>query len=315
MNIHMSEVKKSFINRSLLLIPLLLATSLFGMQSEQSATAIKFSPDLSLQDIQTGKKKVEAVLWDFHGILGIADKAAKEKFAAEKFPALGIESLEKLKEKYPDAAADTQKLILKGFMEIQKGALDTNPALKADFDKIPKGALGEMYGAVFRKHGYNNIAELADGLSTTYKPRPGIENIIKALSALGIKQYLGSNIAPHVYELVKRRFEQDYNNYMLDELPVGAMVDISGYGPVPASRIPQTRLVNKPKPSADFFKAYRSGAPEKVTVFIDDKERNINEAVNHGPMIGVLLDGKDPVFIDKLTEILNTLQVPVGSKL
>lgn len=284
-------------------------------QSTQSITSIpniKTSADVNLEDVISGKRKIDALLWDFHGILGVVDIEARVKFASEKFPEFGIPTLEQLKTQYPEIANDTQKLILKGFTELQQKTLDSNSALKADFNKIPKIVLGDrMYSAVFRKHGYNKIADLADTLLSLYKPRPNMDQIVNSLNELGVKQYLGSNITPHVYELTKKRFEKEYCNTMLNMIQIGAIVDISDYGPVPQSSIPQNKLIKSKKPSPEFFKAYRNNSenPTMLTLFIDDKEQNVDEAIKHGPMITLLIDAKSSAFVKNLEDAFTTLKL------
>lgn len=291
----------SRIHISLLFSFTMLSFTAWGMEFLPDKS-ICTSKDIKLEELKAGAKKVGAVLWDFHGILGVADYEAKTRLAEATFKSLGMASLDELRKKYPKDADDTQKIILKGFIEIQQKPLKENEALKKDYDNIPKGALGEMYGAVFRKHGYTDIAELADLLSTTYKPRPGMDAVVLALANAGIEQYLGSNIAPHVFALVKNRFEKEHKNYMLSMFSIGAMVDLSNYGPVPESDICTTKLVRQPKPSAEFFRTYRSCAATKdvVTVFIDDKKRNIDAAIEHGPMVGIEMNNKDPEFVKTL---------------
>jgi len=277
--------------------------------AESGTGNIKFSNDLSLEDLSTGKKKVTATLWDFHGILGIWDREAEEKCVSKKFEYLNYSKFHQLKAEYPKNPAMAQEIMLRDLEILREKTLESNPKLKADFDRVPKGAF-EQGAAVFRKHGYNDIADFIDSLAVAYKPRPGMESAVKILAALGIKQYLASNIAPHVYELVKNKFKKEHDNSMLDIILVGAMLDVSSYGPVPDSTIAQTKLVKQPKPSREFFQTYRNHSEKDgVTVFVDDQQRNIDEAIKHGPMIGVFLDSKDPKFITKLVASFNILNI------
>lgn len=292
---------------TLLIVPIYISS----MESEKLwPTHMKSSTDVNFEDLQSGKTKIEAILWDFHNILALPDNQAKTEFATQTFSKFGI-SFEQLKSKYPEIAHDTQKIILNGFKEIQKKALDSNEALKNAIGNIPTGALGEMYGAVFRNYGYNDMATLADELSTMYQPRLTMKELILALASQGIKHYLGSNIAPHIYECIKSKFKEKYGNNMLDSIEIGAIVDISPYGLVPPSTIPHTKLAPEKKPSGEFFKTYRRTCynTSMVTAFIDDKEANIIESLNHGPMIGILLNGKDPEFSKKLIESLRLLKI------
>lgn len=284
-------------------------------QSTQPITSIsniKTSADVNLEDVMSGKRKIDAILWDFHGILGIVDLEARIKFATEKFPELGIPTLEQLKNQYPEIAEDPQKLILKGFTEFQQKLLDSNAALKADFYKIPKIALGDrLYSVVFRKYGHHKIADLADTLLSLYKPRPHMDQMITSLNELGVKQYLGSNITPPVLDLTKKHFEAEYGNTMLNMIQVGAIVDISDYGPVPKSNVPLNKLIKSRKPSPEFFKTYRNNTenPAMLTLFIDDKEQNVTEAIKHGQMITLLIDAKSPTFIKNLEDAFTTLKL------
>jgi hypothetical protein len=288
--------------------------AMIGIQSAVPIFNIKTSADVHLNDILDGKSKINAVVWDFHGILGIADNDAKEKYAHQEFAKFGT-SFDELKAKNPEIAKDTQKLILKGFLAIQKKALDENAQLKADFDKIPKGVSGETYSAVFRKHGYKEIAELSDGLSTLYKPRPGMDHIMQLLHSLNIEQYIGSNISPHIYEATKNYFEKTYGNTMLNMLKIGAVVDISSYGPVPASSISASQLSHNKKPSEQFFKTLKSTlGKDLLPLYIDDKESNINEAIKYGPIVAILLDSKDQQFTNNVEKLLLTLKLSIAKE-
>ena len=170
-----------------------------------------------------------------------------------------------------------------------------------EIKKLPKNIdlSGEVYVTIFLKHGEVTLAKFAQDAANAYKPRKGMEQIVREINTLGIPQHLASNIGPRCLSNLDTKFKsKKYNCHIFDIIKPGKIVDFSKYSNEPKTYLPAdlTSCI-KPDPAffADYARTYGQGKNSYI-IIIDDKIENIYTAVKAG-WIGIHFDinKKDPV--------------------
>ncbi len=119
------------------------------------------------------------------------------------------------------------------------------------------------------------LAHLFHNFELSYNKMDGILELLNALKSRGYTQhYVASNIGVNHYEIMKKKFPEIFNDNMLQD---GLVVNPC-----------ETPILKKPD-HLYFKKAQMMFNPgrDKVLVFIDDKQENVDAANNCG-MIGIL---------------------------
>lgn len=243
--------------------------------------------NITLEQIQQTKPSDIIVAWDIHGPLAVSNMSSIAKFI----------TIAKLA---PKELAQATAQMVWGLITGK-----TNPALQAynDSKAISKklgGDAHEAYILMLEKHGFHNLAKTVEEISNAYKPRAGIEELVKKLKAAGITQIFASNIGPRLLERMKTSFNETYQNSSLAQIEPGKIVNYSQFGPMPDQTIPADQTTVG-KPHLDYFKQLQetyNPNNNKLMIFVDDKLKHAQEATNAN-IVGVHFDEKsnDPVAL------------------
>lgn len=167
-------------------------------------------------------------------------------------------------------------------------------------NKKEKDISGEAYVRIFTRHGELSLARMAEKAANAYKPRKGMDLLVKDINAAGVTQRLASNIGPVCFTNLDTKFK-DKKCYLFDIMQPGLLINYAAFGPYQGIAATNTfhNLCLHNKPSADFFATYNAlfnPDNNKRIIFIDDKMENIQAAVAAG-WIGIHFDikQKDPV--------------------
>ena len=185
---------------------------------------IHLPQSITLDEVRKAKKQVA---WDIHNVLAEKDGSAKAGAIVKNLPSI-----------------IWSKIIgSKAWKEI---------------DKLPKDKdlSGEAYVRIFTKYGNKSLARMAEDAANAYKPRKGMEQIVRQINDAGIQQRLASNIGPNCLTKLDKKFKKKYKCTLFDFMQQGLVVDYSSYGPYYKSNQPSSRehLSKDGKPYNQFFK-------------------------------------------------------------
>lgn len=235
----------------------------------------------TIQHIQKESKPIE-VAWDIHEVLGKKDGMAK----------FGT--------------------IMSNIFTIGWTKLTDNDAWN-EISSIPKrkDLSGEAYSQIFLKHKQRKLAKMAQEAANAYKPREGMEQLIRDIKNAGITQRFASNIGPQCLEALNLKFKSKHHNHMLEIIQPGKVVDYNWYGNAIPNTSTEVSSIGKPHPR--FFDSYNKtyNADNKtLIIFIDDKIENIRTATAQG-WIGIHIDPtqKDKAILNRLRSELQLLGV------
>ena len=178
--------------------------------------------------------------------------------------------------------------------------------------KLPKGAdsSGEVYTEIFKKHGESGIAKTIQNIASSYKPRPGMENIVKEIAKNGHTQRLASNIGPNLLKILQNKFKKDHKNRMFDLIEPGKIVDYR-ISTTPISKPINQEFATTGKPKQQFYKEFNSiynPSNSETIIFIDDKIENILSATKAG-WVAIHFNHTSKNSVTKLKADLITLKV------
>lgn len=258
-------------------------TSIFLTTISLSLSGTVYFPQgISINDVHIAHKNNIQIAWDIHNVLAVKDPGTKF-FAIFKhiFPILGS--------KIGDNAA---------WNEINR------LTEKNDIS-------GQAYFLIFLKHGEKKLAKMAQETANAYKPREGIEHIVRAINNSGITQRLASNIGPEFLANLNAKFKNKHKSYIFDFIKPGMIVDYSRYckiAPSPTTNSLFTSFFCKPH--FQFYSDFNKAHATKFTIFIDDKLENVQTALKAG-WIGIHLDvnKKSKEVITQLQSDLNSLRI------
>lgn len=154
--------------------------------------------------------------------------------------------------------------------------IDAIPFLR---DIIPhEDITGERFVTLFEQAGEPELAQLVITISNCYDLNPEVATIIGDLKSQNYTLRVASNIGKTVFaQLQKELTAKNENIFMLfdtdEQGRLGKIIDYTSNSTV------------LPKPHKEFFKEYQeSYNPDgiKLIIFIDDKDKNIQQAVNNG---------------------------------
>lgn len=255
-----------------ILLPLLLVSA-FNIQ------AVTYYPDhLSQQQVQVSPK-IKA--WDIHKVLA----------ARERGKLGNMLTVFKIARKAMVMAACNLL-----WAKITGRPNDASRAYE-DINNMPKSAdaSGEAYVMIFEKHNLPEIAHAVEEVSNSYKPQPGMQEIVQQINAAGIIQRFASNIGPRLFENLKEKFLIKHKSNLFDLILPGKFVNYSHYGKsANITAADYLATVGKPHPEffAEFNKTYNS-ENNSVVVFVDDSLPNIQAAVKNG-WVGIHYDATKP---------------------
>ena len=167
-------------------------------------------------------------------------------------------------------------LILTCLSLVAQLIIDAIPIVR---DYIPhEDITGERFVVLFEQAGEPELAQLVINISNCYDLNPAVATIIGDLKSQNYPLRIASNIGKTVFmQLQKELATKDENIFMLfdidDQDRLGKVIDYSSSGTV------------LPKPHAEFFKEYQAMYnPDgtKLIIFVDDKDKNIAQAVANG---------------------------------
>jgi ribosomal protein S17E len=183
-----------------------------------------------------------------------------------------------------------------------------------EINQLPKhhDLSGEAYVRLFAKHGETSMAKMAEKTANSYKPRKGMEQLVRAIHGAGVTQRLASNIGPNCLAKLDKKFQKNKCS-IFSYMQPGLVVDYSQYGPYYKSKQPHSQQQLSPdgKPLNTFFKNFNSlfNKNKKVlTIFVDDKIANVKAAQEEG-LVGIHFDFNQPDALQKLTTELASLGV------
>lgn len=214
---------------------------------------------ITLQQVQ---KKPKQIAWDIHDTLTRKDGVSKFKAVMGNIFTIGWTKIT------PNAAWD-------------------------EINRLPKNKdiSGQGYATIFQKHGEHTLAKMVAQSANAYKPRKGMLQLVQKINAAGVTQRFASNIGETFLQNLNTKFKTKYHNHMLDLILPGKVIDYSQYSKTPLKIVPAHLTPSiKPDPSffADFNKTYNP-TNSKLTIFIDDKMENIQQALKAG-WIGIHVD-------------------------
>lgn len=240
----------------LFILPLLLLSSCIP-----TLNAVPLLPEnVSLEQAQQADKEV---LWDIHNVPAQKEGGGKWSKAALFFKTAPVKEL------------------ARAFISF---------SLWKDLRSLPKSAdaSGEAYVTIFEKHTFPGLAATVEKLSSAYKPRQGMLELIQKLDHKNVMQRYASNIGPRLLASLKDKFKNQYNNTLLEYIKQGKIVSYDG--------ATGAHLASIGKPDFIFYDEFNATYPEKLKVFIDDKLENVQNGVKKG-WVGIHFDlkEKDPM--------------------
>ncbi len=254
---------------------------------------IYFPENVSMQDLQS-QKPTYSIAWDIHNVL-----AKKECGTLAK---IGL-----VFKTAPRAMAHALYEI--AYTKITGKPTATANAYK-EIKNLPKSAdsSGEAYVQIFARHNLHQIANAVEKVSNTYKPQPGISEIVQTVKNQNIEQRLASNIGPRLLANLQEKFKNQFNNSLFDSIQNGKIVNYKKDAQL------ESHLASIGKPNPQFYKEYNdtyNNEKNKMIVFIDDSLANIQAATQAG-WIGIHFDYKhNPAPMDELKKDLSSLGIIV----
>lgn len=233
--------------------------------------------------METARTSQKQVAWDIHDVLAQKDKITKISTIVTHLPSILWSKLRRSK-------------------------------AWQEMNQLPKESdlSGEAYVRLFSKHGETSMARMAERTANSYKPRKGMEQLVRAIHAAGITQRIASNIGPNCLAKLDKKFQKN-NCSTFGYMQSGLVVDYSKYGPYYKSKQPHSvqQLSSDGKPLNTFFKNFNrlfNSDKQKLTIFIDDKIANVKAAQVEG-LVGIHFDFNKPDAVNTLQQELSSLGI------
>jgi hypothetical protein len=172
---------------------------------------------------------------------------------------------------------------------------------------------GEARYEIFLKHGQHEMARMTERAANTYRPRKGMEQIVRKLRLKGVQQRFASDIGPRFFNNLNTKFKTKHKCHMFDLIQPGKFVDYSHLGEVTRKKsvIPaELTIFCKPHPQffTDFSNTYNTDK-KWYLILIDDKLENIQAALKQGWSAGIHFDLKQDKPVQRLEKELASLNL------